>query len=686
MEETLLKSHFVGRDGFRWWVGQIPPTNSKIEEQTNGGGVGNRYKVRIMGYHSYNTTELSDEDLPWANIILPPGVGTGGGGAAKSVKFAPGDTVLGFFLDGDNAQLPVIFGAFGRSIYAATDGKKLPFQSFTGHTGKNKKPPASVTRKGESNDANAQAQKPNQHLSPADAKKVDAAAYSSMDGAIIPLPCAESGSKKTIQEIKDAIQQFVKDVQNIKIMLDGGISYVQDWIKTEIDLRAIQLQKLASGVISGMVNYVFQKLIPVLKKGLDALYNAVYAAVLAAGLGPAVAHEAGVAAQELMIPPVKVLQDLIPCMINTIISALLEPIKKILKSVADNVLNFVQCVGDQTVGAVVNLIVDGIVGGMLPALDGIKGILKFVENFNVEDLMRNGAGALLGMIGIISCNKSLEKDKYGACKYRVGYGPIKQDGLDLKKIIDNANTAKAISTASILKGDPLDEIQKIAGSLDIFDKNLKLPNFQSKLGKCYSGPPTLCSPPVVNIFGGEGEGAKAIPLFGLSITGKNGKKTGSVIGFKVTDSGSGYVYPPFVEVVDNCEQGYGATATAVLDKNGKVKYIYSIETGANFPVDGETDYKYTVKETYIPEVGTQYSKEDKVIDNLGNKYKAKIVNGSITQVTPINKNIQFVNEAPEISVESETGFGAIIIPILEPVTTPEELKSGDVQSVIDCIT
>jgi hypothetical protein len=42
------------------------------------GGWGNRYKVRIMGYHPYSQAELKDEDLPWALVMLPPGTGTGG--------------------------------------------------------------------------------------------------------------------------------------------------------------------------------------------------------------------------------------------------------------------------------------------------------------------------------------------------------------------------------------------------------------------------------------------------------------------------------------------------------------------------------------------------------------------------------------------------------------------------------
>ena len=50
LDQSLLQSHFIGRDGFRWWLGQIPVIDS-WSEQLDGSGWGLRYKVRILGYH-----------------------------------------------------------------------------------------------------------------------------------------------------------------------------------------------------------------------------------------------------------------------------------------------------------------------------------------------------------------------------------------------------------------------------------------------------------------------------------------------------------------------------------------------------------------------------------------------------------------------------------------------------------
>ena len=69
IDESLIKSNFIGRDSFRWWVGQIAPIES-LRKQNEGKGWGNRYKVRILGYHPFSKEDLPDKDLPYATIIL----------------------------------------------------------------------------------------------------------------------------------------------------------------------------------------------------------------------------------------------------------------------------------------------------------------------------------------------------------------------------------------------------------------------------------------------------------------------------------------------------------------------------------------------------------------------------------------------------------------------------------------
>ena len=53
IDESLIKSNFIGRDSFRWWIGQIAPIEAE-GKQNDGEGWGNRYKVRILGYHPFS--------------------------------------------------------------------------------------------------------------------------------------------------------------------------------------------------------------------------------------------------------------------------------------------------------------------------------------------------------------------------------------------------------------------------------------------------------------------------------------------------------------------------------------------------------------------------------------------------------------------------------------------------------
>ena len=123
IDESLLKSNFIGRDGFRWWIGQIPPAPY---HRQGAEGWGNRYRVRIMGYHPFYESELKNDELPWAQVMIPTTAGSGAANQSTDVALQPSDVVFGFFLDGDNAQLPVIMGTFGRTNDVTSKDYKGP--------------------------------------------------------------------------------------------------------------------------------------------------------------------------------------------------------------------------------------------------------------------------------------------------------------------------------------------------------------------------------------------------------------------------------------------------------------------------------------------------------------------------------------------------------------------------------
>jgi len=691
IDESLLKSNFLGRDGFRWWVGQIPPESSH-GGQINGAGWGNRFKVRIMGYHPYNTVELPNKDLPWAQCLLPTTSGTGAGNNATTVKVSPGDTVFGFFLDGDNAQIPVIMGCFGRTSQVPSGDYVGPFIPFTGYTGKVKKPNGTL-KPDQSLEQNAKSQKSTRSVSPQQAEAIADDEISSFSAIGDKIPLGNTVNNTIIGKISAEVGNLLNKVKAPAIFTD---------IANEITRVTDKIQAITNGLVGNMVNGLYRGMIPILNSGLQLLYQSVYSIFLAATGNPAAAHLAGVAAQTAMVNPIRAVEKAIPCVAGAISSGLGGLIEEVLNSVVDNVQNFVSCAANQFTGVLVNDIIGKISSGLSASLGGIQAILELIPSFSVDGFLRNSIDSIKGLVGLFDCNQSKGKSNGIVDEWIIGCGPTNAPTPNFDEILENANVTNAIATA----GDVLGGIQGAVGAVTdivggVAGAFSAINNIPNQIGGCYTGPPLFCSAPVVTIFGGGGTGATSIPLIG-AISGS----TGSIIGAKVTNGGSGYRFPPFVEIRDNCMQGYGVVARATINDAGEVDSIYIVSEGENYPtgdlydnsvsttantvINSSTENQtqslvarnYSVNKILIQNPGQNYISGDTATDQFGNEYSIEIFEGSITKIQPIN-TIVIVNDLPIITIKSDTGSGAILRPILD--TPPAEFQ-GEVRQVIDCVT
>ena len=692
MDNLNFKTGFVGKDGFVWWIGQIPDQKawqSQIDEGEGSWGI--RYKVRIMGYHPYDSGILSDEDLPWAQVLCPPG-NSGSAGRMETIKLAQGDVVVGFFLDGHNAQIPIILGVFCKtpeSERASTDATN-PFSNFKPNSATIKPDSDFVLKQTGSNSQGVgnNEVKVNQGPQNVDKKTADnlGNAQLTSSAGIEVNACAGANP---INGMKVGVKNLVNDVKGINARFGEGTEFARDLIKGKISSATSDITGKAGGLVSGMVGDTFAKISPIANGGMKGLYNTVNAKVTAATGQPPIGHIAGVAAQTAMAAPLQVAENLIGCLANNIIGDLGGNIEDILNSVVDNTANFVDCVGDQTVGAITNTVIDKVGTGMDGALGGLEKILAFSDTipFNkgqvgkpgkdfVENLIRNSTSSIAGSVGLAGCNEPppSKRPAIGSCRYILGYGPTSGGDADLAGILKNANLASALSQAAKLTGFPLDGIQDIAGGLDIFNSDMKTPGFKSAISDCYSGLPTLCEPPKVKIFGGNGSGGEAVPIFGR-ILGDSRYRTGSIIDLKLTNPGNNYTFPPFVEIVDNCNQGFGAVARTTI-KDGKIDKIYIVTEGENYPVGEQGEQVIESVNVLFP--GSGYEDGDKVIDNFGNEYDVKIDRGFIVKVTPLTQIA--VDDIPELSTEG-AGSGAILTANIND--RPE--YQGEVKQVIDCI-
>jgi len=89
-------------DQTRWFTGKVVSLNDPKEL--------GRIRVRIYGIHSENTLFVADDDLPWAQVIVPITQG-GTKGFGNNLGIQVDSLVFGFFLDGQNSQLPLILGS-----------------------------------------------------------------------------------------------------------------------------------------------------------------------------------------------------------------------------------------------------------------------------------------------------------------------------------------------------------------------------------------------------------------------------------------------------------------------------------------------------------------------------------------------------------------------------------------------
>ena len=688
MEDLNFKQNFVGRDGFVWWIGQIAPEDVWIENfGTNDKAWGQRYKVRIMGYHPYSTAELKDEDLPWAQVLTSAG-NSGSQNTAETVRLAQGDVVVGFFLDGQNAQVPMIMGAFANTSQWA-DLKKLwkesgeppsPFQVFGGYD-KAFKEDSYAINKASSNDNTKNSDLSNVNITQEQANERqqndtvnEIHTTDSTTGAILNL-CDEGPT----EGIKNDVLGMVGEIQALKGKMNAGNEFFRDKVKGIVSSTTESVVLKSGSLVSNMVDGAFNQILPIGKTGLSNLYGGVKSKVLAATGNPAIAHIAGVAAQTAMLSPLQKVENLIGCLANNIVADLGGMVEDILNSVVDNVFNFTNCVGDQVVGAITNGIIGKVGAGMAGALGGLDKILGFFnpKGFNIEDVIRNSGGSsIAGAVGLRGCNQPVVRDELGPCRYRLGYGPLSSSPKDLDKIVKDANVAAAISAAARLTGFPLDGIEDIAGALDIFNSDMKVPGFKSAISDCYSGLPTICEPPKIKIFGGGGSGAEAIPFFG-NIIGDSYNRTGSIIDIKMTNPGNNYQYPPFVEIVDNCNQGLGAQARATI-KDGKVNNIYIVSEGENYPVGDQPELSIT--DINIINPGSGYTDGDIVTDNIGNQYDVTIQGGAIVKVKPISTIA--VDGVVELSINSSSGRDALLYATIDE--RPE--YQGEVKQQIDCVS
>ena len=101
MKKTI---DYLGK-GFIWFFGIVEDISDPLES--------GRVRVRCHGWHSTNTSVLPTADLPWAQMMQPVTSAASGNIGSTPTGIIVGSWVMGFFLDGEGASMPLVMGTLG---------------------------------------------------------------------------------------------------------------------------------------------------------------------------------------------------------------------------------------------------------------------------------------------------------------------------------------------------------------------------------------------------------------------------------------------------------------------------------------------------------------------------------------------------------------------------------------------
>ena len=656
IEEALLgKSQFMGRDGFRWWIGQVAPREAQSDQINEGDGWAYRYKVRIMGYHPFSEDPgIKNEDLPWAMCMLPTTAGSGGANYSTSTMLQQGDIVFGFFMDGDEAQIPAIIGHFGRAggveINQGDQEFSGPFVPFTGFTEK-WTPQRLKVKTEQSGEQNAQSQITN--------TSANEGQYVDQNGSgrkeITPDTC----STTSISRMSTAIENMSERIEQFSLT---GMK-----LEAEIDAVADLIETQANGFVGRMMDVAYDTLEPKLQEGLEKLYNDTFGKVFSQmGNTPqsyAVAHASGRAAQIGEIPKIKNAENSLSCVANKVVEGLRGTVSDMLKDLLASGLGIAGCVTTNFAANFLNGITNKIADGLKSPLANLGNILA--PGLDIADLLRGTASALDDFSGFLDCGQT-NKDKCPPIrKYEVSGGPMEK-GADPFAYVSYAmnkqstgggvkgtigNIAGSIEGISGAIGGITDTVQGITGALQnpgglvgglVKSKfgNLIPSGITNSIGgvgrisgliedlssggSCTGGKQN-CGNPTMQIFGGGGIGAigkvvlgKVIDKSGFGGVADSISRTASIIGVDIKVPGRNYKSPPAISFTDKCGKGYGAHGEAIINEDGEVIGAIITSVGEGYPIvdDDGIDINVGVTTVFVENPGTGYSPGDNIDETI----------------------------------------------------------------------
>lgn len=94
----------MGKVGFTWFFGVVEDVMDPLQL--------GRVRVRAHHFYSPNSDVLPTSELPWAHVVMPSTSASYSGKGWSPTFIRPDSTVFGFFVDGVEAQMPIVLGTY----------------------------------------------------------------------------------------------------------------------------------------------------------------------------------------------------------------------------------------------------------------------------------------------------------------------------------------------------------------------------------------------------------------------------------------------------------------------------------------------------------------------------------------------------------------------------------------------
>ena len=492
-----------------------------------------RCRVRIVGYHDC-ADDLPDKDLPLAHILLPPNTATTGG-CGETVQYQGGEVVVGFFMDGDDAQQPIIFGTLFKQTFVPDELTSAKFNAkkqtcFTPYT------PPKVRQT-----AGKQQQAPSSpwggNMSPGELiKTVAQKQKESSTNVVIDTfsPCEDN----EISKISNAIKDFTRKLETLQELNEastyvdpiyGGIVDIQSEVKLATTRIHNSMTKLVRRGRSWLIQETLDKLDKTMEGSVDKFNQVV--------LGQAT----------------NALTSVIFCNIEKIQDGLLDYLSKSLENMIGQVLDVPICGVENFMGDMfgqINNLIDSSLGGLFDQLNNIQGggIALPSETFSKAIKFANI------LTNVLDCDKVNCPPEPTSFSSKGGVSKSIEDGFD--SIIDKVGLNSKLTPL-------LESID------DAIPASPSKPDCTTNVLKC--------GPPRVDFIGSSGQGAT-----GSSIV----NALGQIIGVSINGPGFGFEEPPLLSFFDSCDKGYGAGGHPVLGPVSPVSDTSNTSAGGTggFPV------------------------------------------------------------------------------------------------------